>query len=37
MRLTVSNAIKLTRKNQIAVMRGEGYREGTYMGEIRRN
>lgn len=30
-----TNAIKLTRKNQIAAMREGGYREGTYMGEMR--
>ena len=29
------NAIKLTRNNQIVAMWEEGYREGTYMGEMR--
>lgn len=29
------NAIKLTRNNQIAAIWEEGYREGTYMGEMR--
>ena len=33
--LMVSNAIKLTRNNQIAAIWEEGYREGTYMGEMR--
>lgn len=31
----LSNAIKLTRNNQIAAIWEEGYREGTYMGEMR--
>ena len=33
--LNLSNAIKLTRNNQKAVMREGAYREGTYIGEMR--
>lgn len=35
MRLTMSNAIKLTRNIQIVMRRDKSYREGTYMGEMR--